>query len=73
MSLAAEKESLTTRLDQSTGDTTMPRTTSCLTLFTLVLVSSPLIAADAAREFFFRKGDRIVFLGDSITIPFCFP
>jgi lysophospholipase L1-like esterase len=45
----------------------MPRTTSCLTLFTLVLVSSPLIAADDAREFFFHKGDRIVFLGDSIT------
>jgi hypothetical protein len=46
----------------------MPRSTPYLSLFALVLVSAPLAAADDAKDFFFRKGDRIVFLGDSITM-----
>lgn len=37
---------------------------SVVCLFALILVS-PLVAAD--KPFFFQKGDRIVFLGDSIT------
>lgn len=38
------------------------------TLLFLGLVVTPLFAADdAATDFFFHKGDRIVFLGDSIT------
>jgi lysophospholipase L1-like esterase len=45
----------------------MHRRTSSLSLLALLLVSSPLVAADDAKDFFFRKGDRIVFLGDSIT------
>ena len=45
----------------------MPRSTPHLSLFALLLVSSPLAAADNDNDFFFRKGDRIVFLGDSIT------
>ena len=45
----------------------MSRSTPFLSLLTLVLVSAPLAAADNAKDFFFRKGDRIVFLGDSIT------
>ena len=45
----------------------MYRSTPYLSLFALVLVSAPLIAADDTNDFFFRKGDRIVFLGDSIT------
>jgi lysophospholipase L1-like esterase len=36
-------------------------------LLTLVLVSAPLTGAEPPAEFFFHKGDRIVFLGDSIT------
>lgn len=36
-------------------------------LLTLVLVSAPLSAAEEGKDFFFHKGDRIVFLGDSIT------
>jgi lysophospholipase L1-like esterase len=38
-----------------------------LSFLVLVLSSVPLAAADDANNFFFRKGDRIVFLGDSIT------
>jgi lysophospholipase L1-like esterase len=45
----------------------MPRNTPFLTLLVFVFVSAPLAAADDAKDFFFRKGDRIVFLGDSIT------
>ncbi len=45
----------------------MYRSTPYLSLLALVLVSAPSIAADDANDFFFRKGDRIVFLGDSIT------
>ncbi len=45
----------------------MHRATSYLSLVSLVLVSAPLVAADNGKDFFFRKGDRIVFLGDSIT------
>lgn len=45
----------------------MPRNTPYLSLFALVFVSAPVVAADDAKDFFFRKGDRIVFLGDSIT------
>ncbi len=37
-----------------------------LSLLSLVLVSTPVLAEDA-KGFFFHKGDRIVFLGDSIT------
>lgn len=45
----------------------MPRNTSYLSLLALVLISAPLVAAEDAKDFFFKKGDRIVFLGDSIT------
>ncbi|HTU17917.1 MAG TPA: SGNH/GDSL hydrolase family protein [Gemmataceae bacterium] len=45
----------------------MPRSTPYLTLLLSVVVSAPLTAADDAKSFFFHKGDRIVFLGDSIT------
>ena len=45
----------------------MYRSTLSLTTLLFVLVSAPLAAADDAKDFFFRKGDRIVFLGDSIT------
>src|SRR6185437_4558236 len=46
----------------------MHRSTPYLSLLSLVLVSTPLVAADATKDtFFFHKGDRIVFLGDSIT------
>ena len=45
----------------------MYRSTLSLTTLLFVLVSAPLTAADDAKDFFFRKGDRIVFLGDSIT------
>jgi lysophospholipase L1-like esterase len=45
----------------------MPRSKPYLSLLALVLLSAPLAAADDAKDFFFRKGDRIVFLGDSIT------
>jgi lysophospholipase L1-like esterase len=45
----------------------MYRNTPYLSLFTLVFVSAPLVAADDANDFFFHKGDRVVFLGDSIT------
>ncbi|HTU91948.1 MAG TPA: SGNH/GDSL hydrolase family protein [Gemmataceae bacterium] len=45
----------------------MYRSTRTLGLLALVLVSAPLLAANDAKDFFFRKGDRIVFLGDSIT------
>jgi len=38
-----------------------------LSLLALVFVSTPLVAADSTKDFFFHKGDRIVFLGDSIT------
>jgi lysophospholipase L1-like esterase len=45
----------------------MHRGTPYLSLLLLVLVSAPLGAADETKDFFFHKGDRIVFLGDSIT------
>ncbi len=46
----------------------MHRSTPYLSLLSLVLVAAPLVAADETRDaFFFHKGDRIVFLGDSIT------
>jgi lysophospholipase L1-like esterase len=45
----------------------MPRRVSYLTLLLFLLSALPLAAADDANDFFFRKGDRIVFLGDSIT------
>jgi lysophospholipase L1-like esterase len=38
-----------------------------LILLALVFVSAPPAAADDAKNFFFHKGDRIIFLGDSIT------
>ena len=38
------------------------------TLALLLLVAAPLPAAEPADAFFFRPGDRIVFLGDSITM-----
>jgi hypothetical protein len=45
----------------------MSRSKPYLSLLALVLISVPLAAADDVKDFFFRKGDRIVFLGDSIT------
>lgn len=45
----------------------MSRSKAYLSLLALVLVSAPLAVADDAKDFFFRKGDHIVFLGDSIT------
>jgi lysophospholipase L1-like esterase len=46
----------------------MHRSTPYLALLSLVLLAAPLVAADETRDaFFFHKGDRIVFLGDSIT------
>jgi lysophospholipase L1-like esterase len=45
----------------------MTRIKPPLSLLVVVLASAPLNAADEAKDFFFRKGDRIVFLGDSIT------
>ena len=45
----------------------MQRRTPFWTLLSFVLLSTPLVAADDAKDFFFHKGDRIVFLGDSIT------
>lgn len=45
----------------------MQRRTPYWILLTLVLLSTPLVAADDDKGFFFHKGDRIVFLGDSIT------
>ncbi|MGH7226232.1 MAG: GDSL-type esterase/lipase family protein, partial [Gemmataceae bacterium] len=45
----------------------MYRATPYLSLLSFVFVSAPLLAADEGKDFFFRKGDRIVFLGDSIT------
>jgi lysophospholipase L1-like esterase len=45
----------------------MHRDKPYLSLFALVLVCAPLTAADSDKDFFFKKGDRIVFLGDSIT------
>jgi lysophospholipase L1-like esterase len=38
-----------------------------LALLATLLVTAPLSAAEPADKFFFRKGDRVVFLGDSIT------
>lgn len=47
----------------------MHRSTPYLPLLSLALVAAPLVAADETRDaFFFHKGDRIVFLGDSITV-----
>jgi hypothetical protein len=54
-------------LEQPLGDFTMHRHAPYLSLLSLVLVSAPLTAADPPARFFFQKGDRIVFLGDSIT------
>jgi lysophospholipase L1-like esterase len=45
----------------------MHRNTPYLSLFSLLLVSAPLAAADPPARFFFQKGERIIFLGDSIT------
>jgi lysophospholipase L1-like esterase len=45
----------------------MLRRISCLALLGLAFVSTPLVGAENGNDFFFRKGDRIVFLGDSIT------
>jgi hypothetical protein len=46
----------------------MYRSTPSLALLSLALVAAPLVAADETKDaFFFHKGDRIVFLGDSIT------
>jgi lysophospholipase L1-like esterase len=45
----------------------MYRSTPSLLLLSFFLVAAPLAAADDHKDFFFRKGDRIVFLGDSIT------
>jgi lysophospholipase L1-like esterase len=45
----------------------MYRSTLSLTLAALVVASVPLMAADEGKNCFFHKGDRIVFLGDSIT------
>jgi lysophospholipase L1-like esterase len=45
----------------------MHRSTPFLSLLALVLASAPLLAAEKESDFFFHKGDRIVFLGDSIT------
>jgi lysophospholipase L1-like esterase len=45
----------------------MYRTTLSSSLLTLVLMSAPLSAAENDKDFIFQKGDRIVFLGDSIT------
>ena len=45
----------------------MNRTAPYLSLLALLVVSAPPIAAEDGKDFFFRKGDRIVFLGDSIT------
>jgi hypothetical protein len=47
--------------------TTMPRNALYLSVLTLFLVSAPLVA-EPAGDCFFHKGDRIVFLGDSITM-----
>ncbi len=38
-----------------------------LSLLALLLASTPINAAESAAKFFFHKGDRVVFLGDSIT------
>lgn len=45
----------------------MLRNTPSLSLLALALVAAPVSAAEDAKDFFFHKGDRIVFLGDSIT------
>jgi lysophospholipase L1-like esterase len=46
----------------------MHRSTPYLALLSLALVAASLVAADETKDgFFFHKGDRIVFLGDSIT------
>ena len=49
------------------SDLIMHRVTPCLLLLILVLGCAPLAAAEPQADFFFHKGDRIVFLGDSIT------
>jgi hypothetical protein len=45
----------------------MYRGTPTLTLVVFALTAAPLGGADNVKDFFFHKGDRIVFLGDSIT------
>ncbi|MHB1424731.1 MAG: SGNH/GDSL hydrolase family protein [Gemmataceae bacterium] len=45
----------------------MHRARLSLSLLVLIFTSAPLMAAEDGKDFFFRKGDRIVFLGDSIT------
>jgi lysophospholipase L1-like esterase len=45
----------------------MKRLVGSLIVLLLALAASPVMAAESADEFFFKKGDRIVFLGDSIT------
>jgi lysophospholipase L1-like esterase len=53
--------------DQLTEIPAMHRITPYLSLPALLLISASLLAADQPKDFFFHKGDRIVFLGDSIT------
>jgi lysophospholipase L1-like esterase len=48
----------------------MHRRTPLLVLPLLFLAAAPLAAAEPDNGFFFRKGDRIIFLGDSITEQF---
>jgi lysophospholipase L1-like esterase len=45
----------------------MQRIPSRFALFVLTLATAPLLAAEPKDDFFFHKGDRVVFLGDSIT------
>jgi hypothetical protein len=45
----------------------MSRRTVLPTLALLLVAAAPLPAAEPANGFFFRSGDRVVFLGDSIT------
>jgi hypothetical protein len=37
-------------------------------LLALFVAAPPLVADEPAKDFFFKKGDRVLFLGDSITI-----
>jgi hypothetical protein len=46
----------------------MHRLTPRLAALALLIITAPLAAADKADKFFFKKNDRIIFLGDSITM-----
>jgi hypothetical protein len=46
----------------------MLRCVQRLCLLALLLSAAPLPAAGPDNGFFFRKGDRVMFLGDSITM-----